>query len=852
MKIKKGFTMLKKLATALTLLGLSSAVHAELLSISYIDTNNESVTNDSSTKAINPDSNITFTLSGGIGRTVGIQVLQGGTIVSSTNSSVITVKDTINSGGNNYYGRSVVVPKPADGNYTVKAFINDIEGNVVNVDAYTIAVDTVAPTSTGELLYRQTAYAAYNNYDISSNILYFQLTNNDGGITKAEVIAKKDGDSEFRRTNASVESNQDISIKTYPRSIFNGDGKYQFGFALYDDAGNRTEVTKEYNVDNSYPDISWSHVYNPKTSNWDDYTPGMTVYANPASFRLKLAKTSHRDFSPNGTGIMNGYNSTDADNVYYELNVYKPASYTYAVLYTEAGMRRTYHQSNVSFNLGEGVDLSPQSGGYVDYKTSDGIWHDTHSTTISQPTTITEVRVHAKVRSYEQLAIFSGNSCVIPVGSTYCEVVANITRDSGFGYTPVATFLQSSVNGVHDGRFSVHTYYLLVHWDMVKSVFDKIETDGKKVKFFVTDHSKPNDWTNTKWATNYFALIATNKGTNAVTELLSNNVILTTFNTYTADFDLSSLPEATYSITAVLRDTYGNETIQVYDNNYTIDNTGPTIDVTYEGSALTGVINGLEGVSAKLTDPAEPKMVSIQLVGGPANSTVNLAWRSLSANTYGLEYPKIFPSLVAGEEYTITFTYSDSYSNTSDKSYVFSYIPTDLIEMDKIETFAVSRVLLTPEDKPITYITSPELIGDNGELARGDQSLDITLRGDSDFAVNIQGVRVEPGETKQFTVNVTNTNGKLQIPVYPAEANIVGKTSFMVTLPLIESIYCLADYEYSVEKGNCSIINTIDPTWNCPDSSRECEGSSPQCPNGYSFNSSYKHCEQIISSPIIN
>ena len=784
--------MLKKIILTAALLS-SVNTHAELLSMTFTDTNALVVTKNADILAINPTSDITFKLSGGIGRKVGIEFVKNNTVITSALSETITVEDELTSGGNNFYGHTITAPKPIDGNYTVKAYIYDLNNDVVNVDAYSITVDTIAPTTTGSLRFRQRAHSTYNNYDIAPNFSSFDLlgnSDNSSSIVRAEAMARKNGDAQFSSIPAEIETNGDVNLTSYPTSILPSDGKYQLGFALYDLAGNKKIITKEYNVDTTPINVSLSGAFNPKTGLWDNYIAGMEVHENPTTFRISIPKSTHRNFSVSGTGVVNSYNSVDETNVYYEMTVSKPKSYPYKVLYTDAGMYHSIQQSRFTYILADGVDEAPEANGYVDHMTSDGVWHDTHRLKINTPTTITKIRINAAIRSYEQLGIMSnnnGNTCVIPAGSNSCELDINVTRDNGHGYRPYAVYLQSSVNGIPDGRFYIHIYYLLVYWDFVAPLIDDISTSLKIVTMNVTDTSKPNDWRNGIWNTSKFLLRATNVNSGNVIEIPQTQYEKSSYNTFIAEIDLAKLPEGIFDIIAVAEDSYGNEGTKDYANNVVIDNTAPSALLTYKNGIFSDEINGLEHITLALIDPSQPSVVSMQLTGGPTNSIVNLAWRSTAFNEYGLEYPKIFPSLIDGEDYTLTIIYSDAFNNIGSSTVSFRFIPANLVNVGVISTLAVNKNLLSQTNVPLTYIESPTLLDDNGELARGDQILDITLRIDAQFSVIIEGQVLKPGQTRTFTINISLTNGKLKIPVYPELGGIVGEASFMVNLPLIQA-----------------------------------------------------------------
>jgi hypothetical protein len=345
-----------------------------------------------------------------------------------------------------------------------------------------------------------------------------------------------------------------------------------------------------------------------------------------------------------------------------------------------------------------------------------------------------------------------------------------------------------------------------------------------------------SDWRRGMWYTKEFAILATNKTTGEVIKQLAVSKTELTYNQYAASFNLNTISEGNYKVEVRLLDSYNNETLSTINDNYLIDNSGPVISITESGLAVPSSIVGLEGLLVSLNDPSQATLIALQLKGGPTGSIVNLAWRNGNANEYLLEYPKIFPSLVEGEGYTLTTTAADAFGNTSAKSVSFNYMPNDLINVGNIKTLAVNKVLMLPDNSPLTVIKSEPLRTQEGELARGNQKVDITLRTDADYPIVIAGVTIAPGETKAISINVDAHHGALNIPVYPAVSGVSGKAAFLIGLPLIEGVWCEVDYH--VNDDHCLKIVTKTPVSNT-------------CPEGYNLDSTLNLCIQRLTKPFI-
>jgi hypothetical protein len=96
------------------------------------------------------------------------------------------------------------------------------------------------------------------------------------------------------------------------------DGTLWGRFIIFDKAGNKTvaQTTVRYNGSN-HPAPELVAIYNPNVSTefipgsglvgYEQYTPGMTVYANPMKLLYRVVKTNWVDYNPDyGLGASNG------------------------------------------------------------------------------------------------------------------------------------------------------------------------------------------------------------------------------------------------------------------------------------------------------------------------------------------------------------------------------------------------------------------------------------------------------------------------------------------------------------------------------------------------------------------
>ena len=169
-------------------------------------------------------------------------------------------------------------------------------------------------------------------------------------------------------------------------------------------------------------------------------------------------------------------------------------------------------------------------------------------------------------------------------------------------------------------------------------------------------------------------------------------------------YSLDKVPEGNYTTATVsIEDNFGNITTKVIDDLFVIDNTAPKISIFNNNKSIVDneMIVGLEAIKIELADSNNPQIKSILLEGGPAKDKVSLATRKEGKNSYMLEYPRIFPALKSGEEYSLTVEATDRFGNVSSKKVSFLYQPTDLVDFGRLDMLSVDRPLLLPDNEPI-------------------------------------------------------------------------------------------------------------------------------------------------------
>jgi hypothetical protein len=760
----------------------SFSSQAELLNLTFTDTNANEVTVERTKTFINPVSSIKIKLSSGLDRKVAFIIKRSdGTVVDSGESPVISVNDTLTVNGNTYYGYELTISALPDSDYVLTTQLKDYNGNIVDQETFNFVVDTVKPVITGTIDYsiRGWSTGSYEVFGVNNfrSLATTGVTDNNVDVLDASIIAKKVGDPLFLRKVAAIDSvTNGLSISAYPTTIFPEDGVYDVGFEVYDKAGNKGIKTQVFTIDNVLPDISFSDVWNPNTSAWEVYTPGMTVFENPSKFRIRRNKADHTDINNTLIGWYSPYSYTEGDYIYNDFTAQKPASYTYQYIITQNGKGWVARQSHLNYVLGPGVNESPQFT-TMDWYSAETGWVIGTTLRTKDPVVVSQVKIKALARNYVQRAVISGGGeCDIPVNGTECTINTNYVYETEKGYSPKPIWLKSVTNGALDGVFNVHSSYFYTYWDFNQGELLAKNLTDNTLEISYLDADRINNWQSGMWYTSGMKLIATNNNSGIVTEKPASTFYATTYNQYAASFNLSVLPEGDYKIDVIATDSYGNETLMPITNSKVIDTTPPDITITNNGILNFNEAVGLDGILITLADALPAEIVSIELRGGPTSSVVNMAWRSTGVDQFQLEYPRIFPSLVTGEEYYLKVAATDSFFNLTEQTVVFMYEPPNIEVLPSIEILSSDVQLLNRNDEPYVRIYKEDLRRDDGLLVNGLHNGFFTLRADSAFSVTVAGESVAPGQTVEISFRANY--GTLDIPIYPNE-KIVGKVNYL-------------------------------------------------------------------------
>jgi len=504
----------------------------------------------------------------------------------------------------------------------------------------------------------------------------------------------------------------------------------------------------------------------------------MTVNQNPLTLVYRVPSNNRREYSKAGLKFgtiiseANGYSYVSAKTAY-------KVAYVIHNGYQWGGGSLSYN-----FNLGSEAPASPAapevwltSDKKGEMNSSSYLWD-----TIDLPVKFSSVRITASPRNYGQRAM-SGNTeiCQIPAGETECTgAVSWSIPKSGNGITTYPFKLTDM-----DKTLSSVTVEKRHHWNtdlLPKITGYSYQEEDKAVLLFVKQpgRGKFRDLLQLKSTT----LIDLDTGE----QLLSGSQTALSGEDYTYSFDLSKLAEGKYNLGFFANDTFNNETSSPFISLIN-DKTPPVVNFYYENASLSSgaTVYGLENISIKLNDVlTAPSLVRLELKGGPASDSVILGFNQNTDGSYTPDYPRLFPSLDSNtDKYTLTAYATDAKGNSTQKSIQFVYYPRNLVTLEKLKTLGVVKALKTSDNTPLAVMRTGQLRRNDGSLAKGIQTANITVRSDAAYAINILGNVIQPGQTKEIKIDL-GAGENSTVPIFTAENGSTGESNFIIEFPQIE------------------------------------------------------------------
>ncbi|MDH0436510.1 Ig-like domain-containing protein [Aeromonas caviae] len=781
---------------ALVMISLAAPVSAQVYELSFTDTNSEAVVKKPDLTWYNPNGTIIVTAISGLDRKVKVELLKGGSVVQTQTSGVITVANRISaSDGNEFYGVKFNLTKPEDGNHILRTTVYDINNVQVSVNEYPLNVDTVPPTgnpiSTTATGYGRVTTGAewlLGRGGSESPDITISVQDEASGIASGKFVIYRGDDSACCQRNlALVQATNSFNVPL--KSIFptsNLDELFKLEFQIKDKAGNIFYSPRQNaRWDNVVNAPGVFGVYNPNSSNtlgpglskFDAYTPGMAVFTNPIRLAYRLPKSNYAPLVQSGVNISNAVGEV--------AKVGEDDTYVYLTMTIPFGMKNenyvkwtnfgTWSGGPIDYNLtlGEGVSESPVLR-KVEYLYSDigwGSWVRMIDNS-ALPISISQIRYTVDPRPYPQRVEHYAN-CTVPANETTCTANWSTTLAKG-----TTGYIHGGLNVFDDTRvLRSQPAWAEVNWN--DQHYPSIaQTYNATTKLLTLNINQPANGS-------YFDRLRLKEvwlESGGVKVGIAGKKTGELGPDYTYQFDLTKLPQGDYNLVAVAQENHGPKSTLDLFPIYS-DKTKPTLQVKYQNAVVPTEIETIKNLRVLLTDNYDtaPVITRMTLSGGPINDALDLGFSKL-ADGWQPEVPRMFPTLDAGQKYTLNVTASDAQGNIATVTQVFSLSPQNLVHHDGITVLATSQSLLDSNDKPLGKISFKGALTDGGSQSRGPQAGYFTLSRDSAFAVMFNGSKVAPGETKDVVIPLDAT-GSVTLPVWPADTGVKGKASYMLDIP---------------------------------------------------------------------
>ncbi|HDZ9205295.1 TPA: DUF4165 domain-containing protein [Vibrio cholerae] len=778
----------------------AGAAHAELLEYTFKAPDGTQRSLPPNTNYANPTGNVSFALSAGIDRKVKISVLRSdGTVVSTATSHLLGATDRITVGGKSYYGAELQLPAPVGGAYTVRAEILASDGSTVQVDQYPLTVDVTPPTYSS-LAPVYGGYGQVTSGDVwklglggaTDNAFLLSGISDESPIKGVKAKLYRQDGSLYKDVSVNYDDANGQARQSYQSGFFPStdlDEVFTLQFEISDSAGNNSLSTPQKvmfdNIVNapSSPfgvyDPSSTNNLGPGLSGFVAYTEGMTVKTNPIKLAWRVPRDNWYEYREGGLSMVNALGQLTKAG--------EDGDYVYLITTSPYGNIDSNYWRWVNFGQwgGGGISYSltlspsaPQSPRLlgVDYNYSDIGWSSFYRYWVNNsvlPVTVSSIRVKVEPRPYVQTAVHRG-SCEVPVAQDSCVITNSFTMEKG-----TTGYVHDNVTVYNpDKSLSSNPMWAEVNWNdqHYPQLSQQYDQSSKVFTLFVNQPGRGAYFDRLRLRS---AWIEDSKGNklSPTGGLIANN-----WENYTYQWDLKTLPEGQYSLVAAAEEMHGPLTRQPMFQ-ITSDRTAPTLTISVTDGAAIQTLDDVVITLADAVDPS-PKLISISLVGGPADDKVQLSWREESKGRFRLEYPVMFPSLKEGESYSLTVAGEDAQGNAVQKAVGFEYKPRQVMLADgmdgKVMIPAVTHEFVHADGKRIIE-TKPLTLSD-GAVVTGSYDVFATLRSDAQVPLVVNGVRIEPGQTMGIMSqhDFGASGGRLSIPVKPAVPDEVGSSSLLV------------------------------------------------------------------------
>ncbi|KAA8675655.1 Ig-like domain-containing protein [Vibrio gigantis] len=786
--------------------------------------------------------NIKFHIISGLDRQVTVDMTsQHGTI--NRDLGVVGIRDSLEINAEKFYGKSYDIGQLAQGQYSIKVSQYDTTGQIMSTTHQQLTVDTVAPTL-GSLFWNSMAYKLQN---VPNNqwLGDFEVWNwgvtgvNDqlSGIDTIKVYATDKGSTtplkspiEISYNPSTKEARQGGAPAIFPSY----EREYTIHIDAYDKAGNIGKMTRDitWTGQGIRPELvgvndgtySGNFLAGSPYNGYKAYTPGMAV----GNYNFSLVyRLPYEWANPANPGRLYSYwghfNTTEFVKDGY-------AYFSVSTVYSK-GDPRTHeipigrHDRWVSYFLYHDLNLAPHLAkqpvaikqeyfvngvGWVNYNHHMLGLHNQHDIP-------TQFRVTTEPRPYNQRVFIQEHgagggysNCVIPANQTTCQAPLPTQYVDWNGVSP----------SVPTG-----TIYFRHFWmnKIVKDDFRSLKSSNLGGMNFTLDKSLPKITTAKKVPfTNEFEIYALkdfagedwnriqmSKVGLKVTDSsghtqnvwvdgdnghfsLNGQIVPLGDAFMSKSIPLPTLAAGTYEIELLAQDTAMNTTSRnlgsfQYEPEPPVVNLSTIDNLPLQGAMLTN----LNQILIKVQDTSQYLVESVRLNGGgeAVKDEFELKLIDVALDKYAVETPRVFPTLIENEWYSLTVAVRDELGNQAIATSRFKYVPENIIELGTLVTLPVDSVLYTTNtNTPVTAVIFNPMTVEGGQMASGLHDYYITVGSQSTLPISVDGFEIGPGESKLLSVDFGNGDEQIIIPV-SARGGEIGTSNIMVEIPQLKSKY---------------------------------------------------------------
>ena len=902
--------LIRNLCLSLSLLWTTA--WAEVVQVEYQDNKGVPAAKYASPYYINPQSSLSAAVTAGVGRHIVLEVKNTkGDLVFTQSKNRVENKDTFVVNGVTYFGAKFDVTKLVDGQYSLTSIVYSTAGEEVSRQENDLFIDTQAPLIVGDFYWNP--FGSYAHKHTDGRFIVSRAGASDAGYPSISVGASGFSHATFSSEFLDGPKKGAFHAKDIP-AVLTAQGKLIIGTGapnsmlsvqIPNDTANQMRLT--YTVYNKVG-ISVSRsvdvyvatlrgqkpepyaIYTGAATKINDvnaftgfvpYVAKMTIPSNP----VRMIYRAPKDLYIGGGGSADIYGGwlngprgpnqvvhTDAQYIYFDVTGSTDGK-QYSALHLYTRDMSTWRTHLLTHDVTIPTGMEPPKPmehsfyieGLKEWRNSNTIQYITKSDTGGTNDVISKIKVVVEPRLYDQRFAYDYSYidssykgfCIIPAGDTECLMSTSLPYPANdvhhYSQRSAVTNLANTLYGPE--LQSTWQYDGAIAEVDPKSVLN--DPISKTVSFsFINTFSDRLAGGSAIRVLDAFAL--NSKGVK--TKLPQSHYIARALNAsdqlVSGTYQYSSLPDGIYDIEAYVEDGFGfggitNKNTHKLFSGISIDNSIPKITT----NILSQTVVSLPGVSINVSDSSFVSIKSVVLTGGIDNVNIALPMVTTGSNSFRPDHVYIRNSKT--HLYTITIVAEDAFGNRASKIETFHYVP-NIVELPDIKQPAIASPLKSASGMPSNVIQTPQVKNKLGELAQGNHEALFTVLPTATSGMFINGQLISPGETKQFTVNLSQTNHRLTFEAYPAVSGQALTNQFEINLPDVRVSLCPATFE--LKSDQCISISFLPPDLKCNSpftlngsicEARVSYNPSTECLDGYTLSGTT--CKGVYSaSPIQN